>query len=168
MLSTHARAPNLPPVTGIGHALSLQSDMSSDTPGRPNMIEFTEKPGGDDPRGLSFPLNEEIAGFLHEAHGCHIATILPSQVRGNHYHQSQKEILFVLAGVPWVLYWDSGEGQPVQSHMFSGENAVLIKINPGASHALVNTGAASLTMVGLSDQPYDPAAPDAFIRKVTP
>jgi mannose-6-phosphate isomerase-like protein (cupin superfamily) len=168
MLSTHARAPNLSPIIDIGHALSLHGGISSDTPGRPTMIEFTEKPGGDDPRGLSFPLNEEIAGFLHQAHGCHIATILPSQIRGNHYHQNQKEILFVLAGLPWVLYWDSGEGQPVQSHAFTGENAVLVKINPGASHALVNTGAAPLTMVGLSDRPYDPAAPDAFIRKVTP
>ena len=168
MLSTHATAANQSPITDIAPALSLKGGVSSDTPGWPNMIEFIEKPGGDDPRGLSFPLNEDIAHFLGETNGCHIATILPSQIRGNHYHQNQKELLAVLPGVPWALYWDNGEGTPIQSQVFNGENAVLVRINPGASHALVNMGAAALTMVGLSDRPYDPGAPDAFFRKVTP
>jgi hypothetical protein len=132
------------------------------------MITFSERDGGSDTRGLSFPLNDDITGFLAEAKGCHIATILPAQTRGNHYHAQQRELLFIIPGVPWTLYWDEGLDTPVRRQSFSGANAVLVTVTPGASHAVVNEGQGPLIMVGLSDNCYNPSAPDAYLRRVTP
>lgn len=73
----------------------------------------------------------------------------------------------VIADDKWSLHWDSGEGTPRQVQNFAGPGSVVIRIQPGASHAIRNDGSLPLRFVGLSDSPYDPSNPDAFPRKVT-
>ncbi len=53
----------------------------------------------------------------------------------------------------WSLHWDSGEGSAVCSR--------------DAAHAVRNDGTEDLYIVGLSDGEYDPAAPDAYPRRVS-
>jgi dTDP-4-dehydrorhamnose 3,5-epimerase-like enzyme len=119
-----------------------------------------------DARGRSFasvggPLT---AGFA--VRDAHLATIRPGCVRGNHFHQGKDEILLVLHADAFSVHWDTGEGTPAQHHQVTGAGAVVITVGPGASHAIRNDGAADLYLVGLSDQPYDPAAPDVIAREV--
>ena len=131
-------------------------------------ISITEYQDTGDSRGSSFPLNEELTAFLSEARGCHISTILPCQIRGNHYHEKQKEILFIMKGCAWTLWWDEGDKPSIQRRDFSGNEAIVVRIPPGVSHALVNGGDVPLLVVGLADQKYDPSNPDAFGRRVAP
>ena len=130
------------------------------------LVSISVLPDGGDHRGSSFPLNEAITTFLIQARGCHCATILPTMIRGNHYHQRQKEILFIAKGCVWTLHWDEGQGTRVQRRDFTGSEAIVVRIRPGASHAIENRGTSPLFMVGLADQGYDPVNPDACQREV--
>jgi hypothetical protein len=76
------------------------------------------------------------------------------------------EILIVLFSDRWSLYWDSGDKTEVNHRRFESQGAVAMRIPPHYSHAITNEGLESLYIVGLTDGPYDPAAPDAFPRKV--
>jgi dTDP-4-dehydrorhamnose 3,5-epimerase-like enzyme len=119
-------------------------------------------------RGSSFTLPGELLGAVGSAKDAHFASILPGRVRGNHYHKEKDEHLLVFNGCPWALFWDDGEGTPVQQRRFEGDKVVIIGIRPGAAHAMVNTGTRELFFVGLSDRAFSALSPDAHARKVTP
>lgn len=130
------------------------------------MISFVELEGGGDPRGSSYLLDEAIENFLSDVKNCHVATIFPNQVRGNHFHKYKREIILIFGASRWKFFWDIGENTPIQRKYFSGERGVVVSIEPGASHAVVNSGDRVLTMVGLSDKKYDLSIPDAYRRVV--
>lgn len=96
----------------------------------------------------------------------HITTLVPGAVRGEHYHRDRRELLIVLHRGPWSLPWDCGEGTEIQRRDFTGGGAVLIEVAPLAAHAVRNDGPTDLSIVGLSDGAFDPAAPDAYPRRV--
>lgn len=121
---------------------------------------------GDD-RGSSFPAPDACFEGGFTVRDAHLSTLLPGHVRGNHFHVARHEILLVTSADRWSLHWDSGIGTPVEAQMFDGASAVVIQVPPHASHAIRNDGSAPLQIVGLTDGPYDPAAPDAYPRRVT-
>ena len=121
-----------------------------------------------DKRGLSFPVGDGLNAFLALARDCHITTIAPNCTRGNHFHRERGELLIVLYRDAWELYWDEGEGTEPQQRSFSGEGLVTIEVAREYSHALRNSGNQDLFVVGLSTGPYDPDAPDAYVRRVSP
>jgi mannose-6-phosphate isomerase-like protein (cupin superfamily) len=120
-----------------------------------------------DSRGSSFPVPEECLAGGFPAHDAHLSTLLPGHVRGNHFHVARREVLFVISTGRWSLHWDSGAGTPVSVRVFDGPGAVMIHVPPHASHAIRNDADVPLQIIGLSDGPYDPAAPDAYPRQVT-
>lgn len=120
-----------------------------------------------DGRGRSFPVPGGCFGDGFSVRDAHLSTLLPGHVRGDHYHATRNEILLVMASDRWSLHWDSGEGTPVGSRVFDGSDAVLIRVPPYMSHAIRNDGSDPLQIIGLTDGPYDPGAPDAFPRRVT-
>jgi dTDP-4-dehydrorhamnose 3,5-epimerase-like enzyme len=124
------------------------------------------KDSGDD-RGSSFPVPDGWfeAGFLVQ--DAHLSTLMPGKVRGDHFHLARHEILMVMSVDRWSLHWDRGDGTQVDVRVFEGPSAVVIQVPPHASHAIRNEGNAPLQIFGLTDGPYDPAAPDAYPRKVT-
>ena len=129
---------------------------------------------GGDARGGSFLLSlSALAPPLEEAFGppfplqdAHVTTLRPGCVRGNHYHALRQEILLVLPGAEWSLWWDCGDGTAVSSMSFDGAETVVVLVSPGCSHAVRNDGRHEMRIVGLSDQVYDQANPDVHPRKV--
>jgi dTDP-4-dehydrorhamnose 3,5-epimerase-like enzyme len=123
------------------------------------------KDSGDD-RGSSFsaPTGSFEEGFA--VRDAHLSTLQPGHVRGNHFHIARHEVLLVTSVDRWSLHWDNGTGTPVEYRSFDGATAVVIQVPPYASHAIKNDGTAPLHIVGLTDGPYDPAAPDAYPRQV--
>lgn len=129
---------------------------------------------GGDARGASFPLClSAIAPPLAQAFGppfelqdAHVALLRPGSVRGNHFHLLRHEILLVLTGVKWSLWWDCGEGTAPRSRSFDGSQALAVFVAPNCSHAVRNDGERDMHIVGLSDRVYDRSAPDAHPRKV--
>lgn len=129
-------------------------------------LRITVLKNSGDERGSSFPAPEECFADGFPVRDAHLSTLLPGHVRGNHFHVERNEILLVMSVGGWSLHWDSGVGTPVDVREFDGSSAVVIHVPPYASHAIRNDGGAPLQIVGMTDGPYDPAAPDAFSRPV--
>jgi hypothetical protein len=121
-----------------------------------------------DVRGSSFQTGAGWLGFLGSVEDAHIATILPGQIRGNHYHVRRREVIAVLYADAWQLAWDNGADTEVNLIQFAGSGAVILEADPLASHAIENTGAALLWIVGLSNGAWDEHAPDAYPRRLLP
>jgi dTDP-4-dehydrorhamnose 3,5-epimerase-like enzyme len=121
-----------------------------------------------DQRGSSFPLGGEWLQFLGRAVDCHVMTVRPGQVRGNHYHAKKREILIVVYKDRWSLCWDNGPATEIQRRSLTGSGAAMVKVEPLASHAIVNDGQLDLFVMALCSEPYDPSAPDSFPRMVAP
>jgi len=128
------------------------------------MVTVTRLDDRGDERGASFAIPDRWRTFLGVPLDAHLTTLRPGHVRGNHYHVERREILIVLHDDAWSLYWDDGPETAPQRRRFAGMGAVLLEIPPLAAHAIVNEGAADLRIIGLSDGPYDPNAPDAYPR----
>jgi dTDP-4-dehydrorhamnose 3,5-epimerase-like enzyme len=129
-------------------------------------LRVTELGDSGDDRGSSFPAPAEWFAGGFDVRDAHLSTLLPGHIRGNHFHVARHEILMVLSVDQWSLHWDSGTGTAVEVRKFDGTGAVLIRVPPYASHAIRNDGSAPLQIIGLTDGPYDPTAPDAFDRPV--
>jgi dTDP-4-dehydrorhamnose 3,5-epimerase-like enzyme len=142
------------------------------SPEEPVRIVPLPDTGGDE-RGGSFPLSTAaLAKAGGDAFGppfamvdAHVAGLRPGSVRGNHFHARRHEILFVLPGARWSLWWDHGEGTPVRSSEFDGAQPVAVLISPLCSHAVRNEDSRELQILGLSDLDYD-VDPDVFPRAV--
>jgi|GEM_PF-91876 len=99
-----------------------------------------------DARGSSFPV--ELPFDIRE---CHVATIHPGAVRGNHFHTQRREVLVVMYRDRWTLLWDEGEATPAQSRAFEGVGAAVLEADPFCAHAVRNDGAHDLHIVSLGD-----------------
>jgi UDP-2-acetamido-2,6-beta-L-arabino-hexul-4-ose reductase len=119
-----------------------------------------------DERGQSFSVPGSSLCFLGSAVDLHVTTIRPGHVRGNHYHVDRREILVVVFQGAWSLYWDHGPGTTTESRRFAGTGAVLIEVDPLASHAVLNDGNRDLHVVAMTNRAYDPGAPDTVHRPV--
>ena len=100
-----------------------------------------------DARGSSFGVELPFADVAE----CHVATVRPGAIRGNHFHTTRREVLVVMYADRWTLLWDEGEGTPVQSRAFEGAGAVVLEADPHCAHAVRNDGARDLHLVSLGD-----------------
>lgn len=116
-----------------------------------------------DLRGSSFGVEIPFASVGE----CHIATIRPGAVRGNHFHLTRREVLVVLYADRWTLLWDEGEGSPVQSRTFEGAGAVLMDADPLCAHAVRNDGARDLQIFVLGDTREADTHPRVLSQPVT-
>lgn len=110
-----------------------------------------------DARGDVFPV--ELPFKVAE---CHVATVRPGAVRGNHFHLQRHEVLVVMYADRWTLLWDEGEGSPVQSRTYEGAGAVVLEADPLCAHAVRNDGAHDLHIISLGDT----RETDTFPRKL--
>jgi predicted RNase H-like nuclease len=99
-----------------------------------------------DARGSSFGVE-----LPFPAAECHVATIRPGAIRGNHFHTRRREVLVVMYSDRWTLLWDEGEGTPVQSQSYEGTGAVVLQADPLTAHAVRNDGARDLHILSLGD-----------------
>jgi oxalate decarboxylase/phosphoglucose isomerase-like protein (cupin superfamily) len=127
-------------------------------------IQISELGNNGDVRGFSFTAPPEAFDFLGHIADMHLASTLPGAVRGNHYHSRRREVIVILPGPAWSLYWDEGEGTAARHRSFAGSSAVLVLVSPGSSHAVRNDGAGPLWLVASSSEPYDPT--ETVARKV--
>jgi oxalate decarboxylase/phosphoglucose isomerase-like protein (cupin superfamily) len=132
-------------------------------------VQIAELQNSGDVRGFSFTAPAEALVFVGRMADVHLAATKPGAVRGNHYHLRRREAIVVLPGAKWSLHWDEGEGasgeSPAAQHRsFDGSSAVMVLVSPGASHAVRNDGNATLWLVAISSETYDPA--ESVTRKV--
>lgn len=70
----------------------------------------------------------------------------PGAIRGNSFRR-EAWTLTVLHADRWTLFFDSGEGTPVETRAFSGSGAVTLRFEPLAAWAVRNDGAADLHLI---------------------
>lgn len=133
-----------------------------------SLVQIQEVDDNGDERGHSYCLPHGHLNAFASAKDVHIASIWPGKVRGNHYHMHKTERLIVFSGDTWTLYWDNGPGSKTNERHFSGAKLTVLTIEPGAAHAILNTGTRELVFVGLSDHHYCLDAPDAHTRIIVP
>ena len=121
-----------------------------------------------DARGGSWSVPVSWEEFLPAVRDLHVTTVLPGHARGNHYHLRRREVIVILHSDSWTLFWDEGEGTPIGRRTFGGRGAVLLLVEPGAAHAVVNTGTSTLQTLGLTGEPYSAADPDTHPRLLSP
>jgi oxalate decarboxylase/phosphoglucose isomerase-like protein (cupin superfamily) len=127
-------------------------------------IEVTELQNTGDARGFSFTAPAEALAFVGGMADVHLASTQPGAVRGNHYHLRRREAIVILPGAKWSLHWDEGESPSPLHREFDGGLAVMVLVSPGASHAVRNDSDATLWLVAISSESYDPA--ESVSRKV--
>ncbi|MFN0158435.1 MAG: hypothetical protein ACKVRP_10235 [Bacteroidota bacterium] len=130
------------------------------------MISITVLTDRGDNRGSSFSVDQSWSEFLPSPVDLHFTSLHPGGIRGNHYHRVRKEVIVVLHNDEWTLHWDEGVDTPVESRTFAGAGAVLLTVEPLASHAIVNTGKLDLFTMALTDARFDPQQPDSYPRRL--
>lgn len=126
-------------------------------------VQIIELANHGDGRGFSFSVPAEALAFVGRMADVHLASTKPGSIRGNHYHLRRREAIVVLPGSRWSFHWDESQ-TPAQYREFDGGGAVLILIEPGASHAVRNDGDGLLWLTAISSEKYDPA--ESVTRKV--
>ena len=117
---------------------------------------------GDD-RGSSFTLRSDSLAWLGTVRDTHVAWIKPGKIRGDHFHLRRREVLVVVHSADWTLFWDEGEGMPVQSICVRGRGTSTVEIPVECSHAIRNDANVDLLIIGLSSEAYDP---DESVRRM--
>lgn len=120
-------------------------------------VRITELDARRDARGSAFGVPLPFANIGE----CHIATIRPAAVRGNHFHARRREVLVVLYTDRWTLAWDDGQ------RAFEGSGAVLVEIEPLTAHAVRNDGSADLQILSMGDVVEDEHHPRKLIEPLT-
>ncbi|HUR82208.1 MAG TPA: DUF429 domain-containing protein [Thermoanaerobaculia bacterium] len=82
---------------------------------------------------------------------CHVATVRPGAIRGNHFHLQRTEVLVIMYADRWTLLWDEGEGTTVQQRAYEGSGAVVLEAPPRTAHTVRNDGAHDLHIISLND-----------------
>lgn len=98
---------------------------------------------------------------------CHVATIRPGAIRGNHYHLQRSEVLVIMYSDRWTLLWDEGEGTPVQQRAYEGSGAVVLEASPGTAHTVRNDGARDLQIISLGDTRETDTYPRKLVEPLT-
>lgn len=117
-----------------------------------------------DARGSSWSVPIPWDGFLPAVRDLHVTTLLPGGVRGNHFHRLRREAIVILHTDRWALHWGEGQSGPAGTREFAGPGAVLLLVEPGIAHAVVNTGRLPLQTLGLTGAAWDPRDPDTVPR----
>jgi dTDP-4-dehydrorhamnose 3,5-epimerase-like enzyme len=129
------------------------------------MLQVILVPDSGDERGSSHSVPAAVLQFLGQVSDIHLTTVVSSAIRGNHFHVHRREALIVTNETAWTFYWDEGEDTPPKRREFEKAGTTVILIQPGQSHAIENTGQSSLSIIGLSSEPYDPS--ETIARKIS-
>jgi uncharacterized RmlC-like cupin family protein len=93
-----------------------------------------------DERGFVYFPFQNLPDSLPQAEmctSCHLISILPGQLRGQHQHPDKTEWLYVFHG-QGQLFWRIRDDH-LQQRLLSG-NRTLVVISPGIPHTLRNDG----------------------------
>ena len=91
----------------------------------------------------------------------------PGIVKGQHWHHTKHEKFLVVSGEGVIRFRQMGmeEGRVLEYHV-SGAKLEVVRIPPGYTHNIENTGAGDLVTLMWANEVFDPANPDTFRQNV--
>jgi UDP-2-acetamido-2,6-beta-L-arabino-hexul-4-ose reductase len=93
----------------------------------------------------------------------HFSVSNPGAVRGNHYHKSRIEWMFVTNGTGKITLEDNVTKEKSELSV-SGECPVLIKICPNVMHTIVNDGSGPMHLLILTSETHGQRDTDTFYK----
>jgi len=114
--------------------------------------------GKADERGWLYALLDGPWGENLMIKNLHLGSINPGQVRGNHYHEHQKE-WFCVFGEEAELAWENRAGEII-TRKLAAQEIVLVEIPAGLSHAFKNVGQGKVFVCGIAEPKYNREHPD--------
>jgi len=120
--------------------------------------------GTADARGQSFSLAGALRGVFDAVKDCHVGSINPGAVRGNHYHSQRTEVILVVFFAGCSIHWRDDSGV-VHSTSLAGQGVAVVEVGPGCAHAVRNDGDQKLFIVSLTDGSFD-ASSGETVRSV--
>lgn len=100
-----------------------------------------------DERGVVYFPFQHLPGSLPREEmctSCHVVSIEPGQIRGQHHHPGKTEWLFLVHG-SGRLFWRGGDGR-LRERLFTGMQTMVV-IPPGMPHTLRNDGSGPLYLL---------------------
>lgn len=93
----------------------------------------------------------------------HFSVSKPGAVRGNHYHKSRIEWMFVTNGTGKISLEDNVTKEKSELTV-SGDCPVLIKICPNVMHTIVNDGNGPMHLLILNSETHEQRETDTFYK----
>jgi dTDP-4-dehydrorhamnose 3,5-epimerase-like enzyme len=131
-----------------------------------NPISISELDNRGDQRGVLFSIEDVDLTYLGSIKNMHFGKISTHSIRGNHYHIEHKEMIVITYFDQWKLCWEVDDLSVQSEKNFAGTGAVMIKIDPGVAHTIINTGTRDLSFISLTDKEYDPDNPDTYRKSL--
>ncbi len=90
----------------------------------------------------------------------------PGIVKGQHWHHTKHEKFLVVSGTGVIRFRKMlGDGHVIE-YPVSGEKLEVVRIPPGYTHNIENTGAGDMVTVMWANEIFDPAVPDTYREDV--
>ena len=91
----------------------------------------------------------------------------PGIAKGQHWHHTKHEKFLVVSGRGEINFRLADDpAAPVFTYRVCGEKLEVVRIPPGYTHNIVNTGDSDLVTVMWANEVFDPARPDTFRLEV--
>ncbi len=116
----------------------------------PTIIELVS---GTDERGFSIKPFE--GKQLNAVFNIHLVSLNPGTTRGNHFHPTQTEYIFVLGKQGKLVTVDSVTDKRSETFI-NGEKCPRIVVPPQVAHAIKNTGSEQMYLLCYTDSPLIP------------
>ncbi len=90
----------------------------------------------------------------------------PGIVKGQHWHHTKHEKFLVVTGQGVIRFRKMvGDDKVIEYHV-SGEKLEVVRIPPGYTHNIENTGEGDMVTLMWANEVFDPGAPDTFREEV--
>ena len=90
----------------------------------------------------------------------------PGIVKGQHWHHTKHEKFLVVSGQGVIRFRKMVGDDKVIEYRVSGEKLEVVRIPPGYTHNIENTGEGDMVTLMWANEVFDPGAPDTFREKV--
>ena len=90
----------------------------------------------------------------------------PGIVKGQHWHHTKHEKFLVVSGQGVIRFRKMVGDDKVIEYPVSGEKLEVVRIPPGYTHNIENTGEGDMVTLMWANEVFDPAVPDTFREEV--
>jgi UDP-2-acetamido-2,6-beta-L-arabino-hexul-4-ose reductase len=90
----------------------------------------------------------------------------PGIVKGQHWHHTKHEKFLVVSGQGVIRFRKMVGEDKVIEYPVSGEKLEVVRIPPGYTHNIENTGEGDMVTLMWANEVFDPAVPDTFKEEV--
>lgn len=96
--------------------------------------------------------------------GCHVASIKPGALRGNHLHEGATEWMLLFGGRARVL-WQPPGGGAVREERIESSGPIFFEIPPGHPHAIENLSSGDIFLAVFYDRSEPGSLPSGDLRR---